>query len=95
MTCDQCVPSVTEEVSAVARVTDVQVDLTSRKIQGQGQGEGQGQGQGGLALGWWGLRKRGVRGSRGAARRAARRRPESIRQTGTTTEVPRSPNADD
>jgi copper chaperone len=32
MTCDHCVRSVTEEVSAVEGVSDVQVDLTSGKV---------------------------------------------------------------
>jgi len=32
MTCDHCVRAVTEEVGAIAGVTDVQVDLTTGRV---------------------------------------------------------------
>ena len=38
MTCQHCVLSVTEEVSAVAGVTDVQVDLAAGTVTVEGEG---------------------------------------------------------
>ena len=39
MTCGHCVSSVTEEVSGVAGVTDVQVDLESGRLTVQGDAD--------------------------------------------------------